>query len=324
MLVPRHGRRGVPEPRHPDGAQRRLHRGAGGRPRLQDGLRADCSPTTWRMGARCTVACIEVPSQRGQRLRRDGGRRQRRIARLRREAGQPAGDARQARPRAGQHGHLRLQRRVPVRRRSSATWPIPSSSHDFGKDIIPAHRARGRGGGAPVRAVSCVGSTPEATAYWRDVGTIDAYWDANIDLTATEPAARHVRHAVADLTYQQQLPPAKFVHNQDDRRGRPSSRWSRAAASSPARVFRSVLFSSVRVHSHSLGELVGAAAAGGSGPGVRLNRVVVDRGCVHPRRHGHRRGRGRGRAPLLPHRPRHHAGHAGHARGAGSAGRPRP
>jgi glucose-1-phosphate adenylyltransferase len=87
--------------------------------------------------------------------------------------------------------------------------------------------------------------------YWRDVGTIDAYWDANIDLTATDPLLNLYDTQWPIWTYQPQLPPAKFVHNQDDRRGMAVESLVSGGCIISGAVFRSVLFSSVRVHSYS-------------------------------------------------------------------------
>ena len=67
--------------------------------------------------------------------------------------------------------------------------------------------------------LSAVGVRINEEPYWRDVGTIDAYWDANIDLTATDPLLNLYDTRWPIWTYQAQLPPAKFVHNQEDRRG---------------------------------------------------------------------------------------------------------
>ncbi len=94
----------------------------------------------------------------------------------------------------------------------------PNSSHDFGKDIIPKMVKAGVAVAHPFE-MSCVGTKHGYPPYWRDVGTIDAYWDANIDLTATDPLLNLYDTNWPIWTYQQQLPPAKFVHNQDDRRG---------------------------------------------------------------------------------------------------------
>ena len=157
----------------------------------------------------------------------------------------------------------------------------PNSSHDFGKDIIP-HVVRGPGGGAPVRAELRRHTPRVQEPYWRDVGTIDAYWDANIDLTATDPLLNLYDTRWPIWTYQPQLPPAKFVHNQDDRRGMAIESLVSGGCIVSGSVFRSVLFSSVRVHSYSSVNWSVLLPGVQVGRGARLNRVVVDRGCVIP------------------------------------------
>ena len=101
---------------------------------------------------------------------------------------------------------------------SSATTDDPGSSHDFGKDIIPNLVSRGLAVAHSFEE-SCVKTTPEAEAYWRDVGTIDAYWAANLDLVMPVPSLDIYDPNWPIWTYQQQLPPAKFVFDDDDRRG---------------------------------------------------------------------------------------------------------
>ena len=155
------------------------------------------------------------------------------------------------------------------------------SSHDFGKDIIPAAVRRGHAVAHPFD-LSCVGNKPGAQAYWRDVGTIDAYWDANIDLTATDPELNLYDRHWPIWTYQPQLPPAKFVHNQDDRRGTAVESMVSGGCIVSGTVFRSVLFSSVRVHSHAIVHWAVLLPGVQVGRGARLTRVVVDRGCVIP------------------------------------------
>jgi glucose-1-phosphate adenylyltransferase len=158
----------------------------------------------------------------------------------------------------------------------------PNSSHDFGKDIIP-HAVRNGDVAAHPFSLSCV---PEARdgvePYWRDVGTIDAYWDANIDLTATDPQLNLYDRRWPIMTYQDQLPPAKFVHNQDDRRGMAIESMVSGGCIVSGHVFRSVLFSSVRVHSHSTVNWSVLLPGVVIGRGVRLTRVVVDRGVAIP------------------------------------------
>jgi glucose-1-phosphate adenylyltransferase len=156
-----------------------------------------------------------------------------------------------------------------------------SSSHDFGKDIIPRAVRHGQAVAHPF-AMSCVGCEPGEEPYWRDVGTIDAYWDANIDLTATEPLLNLYDKHWPIWTYQQQLPPAKFVHNQDDRCGMAIESLVSGGCIISGHVLRSVLFSSVRVHSYAKVRWAVLLPGVQVGRGARLNRVVIDRGCEIP------------------------------------------
>jgi glucose-1-phosphate adenylyltransferase len=157
----------------------------------------------------------------------------------------------------------------------------PESSHDFGKDIIPKAVREGRASAHPFN-LSCVGAKPGEEPYWRDVGTIDAYWDANIDLTATVPMLNLYDTNWPIWTYQPQLPPAKFVHNTDDRRGLAIESMVSGGCIISGRVFRSVLYSSVRVHSYAHVNWSVLLPDVQVGRHVRLNRVVVDRGCEIP------------------------------------------
>jgi glucose-1-phosphate adenylyltransferase len=157
----------------------------------------------------------------------------------------------------------------------------PASSHDFGKDIIPRAVRNGRAAAHPFE-LSCVGKRMGTEPYWRDVGTIDAYWDANIDLTATDPLLNLYDTRWPIWTYQPQLPPAKFVHNQDDRRGMAIESLVSGGCIVSGGVFRSVLFSQVRVHSFSSVHWSVLLPGVQVGRGARLTRVVADRGTVIP------------------------------------------
>ena len=157
----------------------------------------------------------------------------------------------------------------------------PTSSHDFGKDIIPAAVRSGDAAAHPFE-MSCVGTKHGLQPYWRDVGTIDAYWDANIDLTATDPELNLYDTRWPIWTYQAQLPPAKFVHNQPDRRGMAVESMVSGGCIVSGSVFRSVLFSSVRVHSHSSVNWSVLLPESQVGRGARLTKVVLDRGCSIP------------------------------------------
>ena len=156
-----------------------------------------------------------------------------------------------------------------------------ASSHDFGKDIIPKMVRAGVAVAHPFE-LSCVGTKPGETPYWRDVGTIDAYWDANVDLTATDPLLNLYDTNWPIWTYQPQLPPAKFVHNEPARRGIAVESLVSGGCIVSGDVYRSVLFSSVRVHSHAQVNWSVLLPGVQVGRHARLNRVVVDRDCVIP------------------------------------------
>ena len=158
---------------------------------------------------------------------------------------------------------------------------LEGSSHDFGKDIIP--KAVGEGQVvAHFFQDSCVYNSEKAPAYWRDVGTIDAYWEANIDLTATVPELNLYDRSWPIWTYQEQLPPAKFVHNEANRRGEAIESSVSAGCILSGSVRNSLLFSNCRVHSYT--QIHGAVLLPEVqvGRNVRLTKVVVDRGCRIP------------------------------------------
>jgi glucose-1-phosphate adenylyltransferase len=157
----------------------------------------------------------------------------------------------------------------------------PNSSHDFGKDIIPRAVRLAQAAAHPFE-LSCVGTRPGLPAYWRDVGTIDSYWDANIDLTATDPLLNLYDTNWPVWTHQPQLAPAKFVHDEPERRGTAIESLISGGSIISGQVLRSVLFSSVRVHSYSLVEWSVLLPEVEIGRHVRLNRVVIDRGCRIP------------------------------------------
>ncbi|MFZ1680137.1 MAG: glucose-1-phosphate adenylyltransferase [Rhizobiaceae bacterium] len=158
----------------------------------------------------------------------------------------------------------------------------PNSEHDFGKDIIPALV---KGGKAVAHRFtrSCVRSSKEAEAYWRDVGTVDAYWEANIDLTDVVPELDLYDKDWPIWTYAEIKPPAKFVHDEDGRRGQAiSSLVSGDCIISGGALRRSLIFTGVRVNSwSSLNEAVVLPECV-IGRGARLSKVVLDRGVIIP------------------------------------------
>jgi glucose-1-phosphate adenylyltransferase len=158
----------------------------------------------------------------------------------------------------------------------------PTSSRDFGKDIIPWLVKNGKAV-AHRFTNSCVRSYEEAESYWRDVGTIDAYWEANIDLTDVVPELDLFQHDWPIWTYAEITPPAKFVHDVDGRRGIGiSSLVSGGCIVSGASLRRSLLFTGVRIHSYSQVSNAVVLPYVDVGRHVRLTNVVIDRGVRIP------------------------------------------
>ena len=156
------------------------------------------------------------------------------------------------------------------------------SSHDFGKDVIPHLLRRGYRVNAHQFGDSCV-SMSNGEPYWRDVGTIDAYWEANMELTKVVPDLDLYDQEWPIWTHQEQLPPAKFVFDDVDRRGfAVDSMVSGGCIISGAAVRRSLLFSNVRVHSYATVEDSVVLPNVDIGRSVVLKRTVVEKHCRIP------------------------------------------
>ena len=156
------------------------------------------------------------------------------------------------------------------------------SSRDFGKDIIP-YLVKNAKAVAHRFAKSCVRASTENEAYWRDVGTVDAYWQANIDLTEILPQLDLFDRSWPIWTYAEIKPPAKFVHNEDGRRGAAiSSLVSGDCIISGSTIEKSLLFTGVLARSFSQvreGVILPDCVIGRS---ARLSKVVLDRGVKIP------------------------------------------
>jgi len=232
-------------------------------------------------GAECTVACIEVPRLEaggfGVMAADDDGRI---TDFLEKPADPPAMAGKPDRALASMGIYV-----FDVRflyEQLARDLADPGSSHDFGRDIIP-HVVRLGRAVAHRFGESCVYSKTPAEPYWRDVGTVDAYWSANIDLTAINPALDMYDTAWPIWTHQEQLPPAKFVFDDDDRRGMAvDSLVSGGCIVSGSAVRRSLLFSKVRVNSYCKVDGAVLLPAVEVGRRARLVNVVVDRGCRIP------------------------------------------
>ncbi|TCP72648.1 glucose-1-phosphate adenylyltransferase [Sphingomonas sp. PP-CE-1G-424] len=158
----------------------------------------------------------------------------------------------------------------------------PGSSRDFGKDIIPYLVKHGKAV-AHRFSDSCVRSGSEVDAYWRDVGTVDAYWEANIDLTDVVPKLDLYDRSWPLWTYSEVTPPAKFVHADDGRRGEAvSSLVSGDCIISGSSIHRSLIFTGTRAHSYSMLDQAVILPHCVIGRGARLSKVVVDRGVEIP------------------------------------------
>ena len=152
------------------------------------------------------------------------------------------------------------------------------SSHDFGHDIIPSLIEKYKVVAFPYKDVQ--GNDP---GYWRDVGTIDAFWSANLELIGVTPELNLYDEEWPIWTHQAQLPPAKFVFDDDDRRGMAvDSMVSGGCIISGSVVRHSVLFSNVEVHSFSLIEDSVVLPDVSVGRHCRLKKVVLDKGCIVP------------------------------------------
>jgi glucose-1-phosphate adenylyltransferase len=158
----------------------------------------------------------------------------------------------------------------------------PQSSHDFGKDLIP-HIVEKYRVFAQSFVQSCTGMVDHKHHYWRDVGTIDAYWEANMELTKVVPELNMYDQEWPIWTYQEQLPPAKFVFDDEDRRGMAiDSLVSGGCIISGSTVRRSLLFSNVRINSQCNIEDTVLLPNAEVGRHVTLKRVIVDKNCRIP------------------------------------------
>lgn len=153
-----------------------------------------------------------------------------------------------------------------------------SSAHDFGKDLIPAVLNKSRIVAYPFR-------DPQSNkqGYWRDVGTVDSFWQANMELIGVTPELNLYDDEWPIWTYQEQLPPAKFVFDDADRRGRAvDSMVSGGCIISGAAVRRSLLFSNVHVRSYSTVEEAVVLPNVDIGEHCRIRKAVLDKNCRLP------------------------------------------
>ncbi|TXS96580.1 glucose-1-phosphate adenylyltransferase [Parahaliea maris] len=153
------------------------------------------------------------------------------------------------------------------------------SSHDFGNDIIPSLIE-----GAEVHAYPFRDIETGGMAYWRDVGTLDSFWQANMELIETSPRLNLYEKDWPLWTYQEQLPPAKFVFDRSDRRGMAvDSMVSGGCIVSGSHVSKSVLFSNVRINSYCEIDHSVILPEAEIGRNCRIRNAIIDRACVIPK-----------------------------------------
>ncbi|WP_018864531.1 glucose-1-phosphate adenylyltransferase [Thioalkalivibrio sp. ARh3] len=152
------------------------------------------------------------------------------------------------------------------------------STHDFGKDIIPDIIERYQVMAYPFRDEQGV-----RQGYWRDVGTIDSYWQANLELIGVTPELNLYDSDWPIWTYQEQLPPAKFVFDDDDRRGMAiDSMVSGGCIISGSTIRHSLLFSNVQVNAGSTMEDSVILPSVTVGEDCVIQKAVIDKGCKIP------------------------------------------
>ncbi len=232
-------------------------------------------------GADVTVGCVEVPREKATELGVMQIDADDRIIQFLEKPADPPGMPGKPDTALGSMGIyvFKTSLLIDVLQRDAAD---PGSSRDFGKDIIPYLVKHGRAV-AHSLTKSCVRSDDEADVYWRDVGTVDSFWSANIELTDTIPALDLYDTNWPIWTYGEITAPAKFVHREPGRRGSAEgSLVSGGCVVSGASVVRSLLFTGVRVHSYSSLEGAVVLPYVEVGRRCRLTNVIIDRGVNIP------------------------------------------
>lgn len=234
-----------------------------------------------RTGAKVTVGCIEVPRDEAKAFGVMGVDENDKILEfVEKPANPPAMPGDETRSLASMGIYVfEAEYLYELLKNDAAN---PDTTHDFGHDIIPSIVAEG-GAYAHPFGRSCVLSGLEDTPYWRDVGTIDAYWQANIDLTDFKPELDLFQHDWPIWTYSELVPPAKFIHNEEGRRGSAvSSMVSGGCIISGSKLNRCLLSTGVRTHSFAELDGVIVLPYADIGRKARIANAVIDRGVKIP------------------------------------------
>jgi glucose-1-phosphate adenylyltransferase len=232
-------------------------------------------------GSRCTVGCIEVPRMEATALGVMHIDEKRRVTAFLEKPKDPPPMPGKPDRALGSMGIYVFDAEY-LYRLLEEDFRNPDSQRDFGKDIIPRLVREGQAIAHPLNLSSVPRSTQQ-NPYWRDVGTVDAFWAANLDLASNMPELNIYDSEWPIWTYQEQLPPAKFVPDESGRHGENANVMvSGGCIVSGSDLTMSVLFSSVRVHSCCKIQEAVILPGCTIGRGSRLSKVVIDRGCELP------------------------------------------
>lgn len=232
-------------------------------------------------GADCTVGCIEVPRMEATALGVMAISEDRKITSFLEKPADPPAMPGKPDTALGSMG-IYVFNAEYLYRLLDEDLADDSSSHDFGKDIIPKVVSEGRALAHPLN-LSSVPRTPGMKPYWRDVGTVDAFWAANLDLASDMPELNIYDRDWPIWTYQEQLPPAKFVPDESGAHGKTANTLvSGGCIVSGSDLTQAVLFSNVRIHSYCTVTQAVILPHTEIGRHCRLQKVVIDRGCKLP------------------------------------------
>jgi glucose-1-phosphate adenylyltransferase len=232
-------------------------------------------------GAGCTVGCIEVPRAEASALGVMAIDEERRITSFLEKPADPPGMPGKPDTSLGSMG-IYVFNAEYLYRLLDDDLANEASSHDFGKDIIPRIVGEGRALAHPL-SMSSVPRDTGMKPYWRDVGTVDAFWSANLDLASNMPELNVYDSDWPIWTYQEQLPPAKFVPDENGAHGQTANTLvSGGCIVSGSDLTQAILFSGVRIHSYCKITQTVVLPNTEIGRHCRLRKVVIDRGCTLP------------------------------------------
>ncbi|HSH92240.1 MAG TPA: glucose-1-phosphate adenylyltransferase [Ramlibacter sp.] len=232
-------------------------------------------------GSKCTVGCIEVPRMEATALGVMAIDASRRVTSFLEKPADPPGMPGKPDRALGSMG-IYVFNADYLYELLDEEMSADGTDHDFGKNIIPRVVSEGRVLAHPLN-LSNVPSSMRKNPYWRDVGTVDAFWAANLDLASQLPELNLYDKDWPIWTYQEQLPPAKFVPDEHGHQGETANVLvSGGCIVSGSAIREAVLFSSVRVHSNCTISQAVILPGCEIGRGCRLRKVVIDRGCRIP------------------------------------------